>query len=593
VKRVVVIGLFASAASLAGCLNVPSATQTACSTDNDCDSTAGEVCDEGVCWGDPPTGSFAATLGAPSTRSDLVPVEMPLLSIPGDGYLGDLALDAPVTLSGRVETEDRTSVDATITISRPSLFAGGPGFKAVVSSSPNVSGVSFTVAVPPTHDGDPPYQILVMPNGRGDALADSTAVGRSVPPAYTTLSIGDNTVAPTMTLGDPALTTVSGVVLDTTGKPLPHYRVSALGRWDAETSPSEVSSVAYTGSDGAYAITLAAGLFGGVTVVAKPYDTVAPTLELSGFTITASSTHNLSQPANLGTPIALTVPVEGLDSGGSASPVVGARVTITASAVSTNLPNVQQTATMTVEDITDASGNAHLTIVGGGTLGNNYTLSIVPPASSNLGAVFEEPLSLTGLGPTATLDTDRLDPRIAIRGVVVDTDGDPLSNVSVTVRPSLKFLWSLAAEPQAFVTAIPPPTTVTPPTGDFVLWVDPIVAGVWGDYDLDFEPAAGSDTPNWTLTQQEVPRQSGQADLSLGNVTIPSPSFIHGRITDSAGNVVPGGQLRIFELQSSTELCTDTIDPPMTSCAVPAIVRGSGTADADGKVRLSLPRPAN
>ena len=59
------------------------------------------------------------------------------------------------------------------------------------------------------------------------------------------------------------------------------------------------------------------------------------------------------------------------------------------------------------------------------------------------------------------------------------------------------------------------------------------------------------------MSQVEVPRQSGQADLALGTVTIPDPAYIHGRITDSAGNVVPGGVLQIFELQTDTQLVRD------------------------------------
>ena len=52
---------------LAGCLEVPhGAGDRSATTTRDCNAAHGEVCDEGVCWGNPPTGLFAATLSPPS-----------------------------------------------------------------------------------------------------------------------------------------------------------------------------------------------------------------------------------------------------------------------------------------------------------------------------------------------------------------------------------------------------------------------------------------------------------------------------------------------------------------------------------------------
>ena len=87
----------------AGCLNVPSKERPACKVDSDCNG-AGEVCQQNMCWGDPPMGTFAATLGPPSASTDVVQTEIPALTIPSDGWLGDVVLEAPVTLSGRVDS---------------------------------------------------------------------------------------------------------------------------------------------------------------------------------------------------------------------------------------------------------------------------------------------------------------------------------------------------------------------------------------------------------------------------------------------------------------------------------------------------------
>ena len=373
---------------------------------------------------------------------------------------------------------DRSSVDATITISRPSLFPGGPGFHVAVTSTSGVTGPSFTALVPLTHDGDPPYTLTVVPNGRSQTPPVTPSDAEVAPPYYTTLTISGDTTAPTITLDDPSLQVVTGVVEDANALPLAQYRVSALGRWDPNQLASEVSTVAYTGSDGTYSIVLAAGVLPGIELVAAPYATTAPTLTFS--TGAAPSMHNFAQPAGLGAPIDLVVPVEGMDSGGQVSPVVGARVTITGLSSVTQFGTVAA-AKLVAEDITDPDGNAHLTIVPGGDLGGG-PLHAADRAARQLelgGVVFDEPLTATA---SATLATHRLDPRIAIRGTSSSTPavampipervGDRAAVAEVLVESRRRAV-------QAFVTAIPPPTTVTPATGDFVLWVDPIVGGVW------------------------------------------------------------------------------------------------------------------
>ena len=115
---------------LAGCLSVPRQQKPACSSSDDCGG--GEVCDEGVCYGNPPAGMFAAALGAPSDRTNVVQTELPQLAVPSDGWLGDVVIDSPITLAGRVVAycaapmacTDAT-LPATITVTRASLFPGG------------------------------------------------------------------------------------------------------------------------------------------------------------------------------------------------------------------------------------------------------------------------------------------------------------------------------------------------------------------------------------------------------------------------------------------------------------------------------------
>jgi hypothetical protein len=98
----------------------------------------------------------------------------------------------------------------------------------------------------------------------------------------------------------------------------------------------------------------------------------------------------------------------------------------------------------------------------------------------------------------------QLKSRISIRGIV-RIDGESVKDMSVTARPSLKFLWSLDPVAQAFLASIPPPTSLTPASGDFVLWVDPALLGTPGFYDLTFEAAEGSNAPTFTIPRDRDP----------------------------------------------------------------------------------------
>ena len=139
----------------AGCLSVPSEIAPMCKATLDCDSEHGEVCEEGVCWGNPPASLFAAVISPPSNRRDLVPREMLPFALSSDGWMGELRLDAPALLSGRIIAYcpapmtgcDAAPLAATVTVSRPSLFRGGPGFKTIVNVEAGAE--SFSIPVPP------------------------------------------------------------------------------------------------------------------------------------------------------------------------------------------------------------------------------------------------------------------------------------------------------------------------------------------------------------------------------------------------------------------------------------------------------------
>ena len=200
--------------------------------------------------------------------------------------------------------------------------------------------------------------------------------------------------------------------------------------------------------------------------------------------------------------------------------------------------------------------------------------------SASVGTVFERPVTLGGDNLVM------LPSRVALRGVVRDAHGDKLSDVQVTARPSLRFSWSLEDKPQAFLSAIPTPSVLTPKSGEFVLFVDPTVAGVAGTYDLVFEPSAKSGAPTWTEGEIEI----GQAtDVHLPDITLPDAAMVHGLVTDASGLPVDGSEVKLFRIETSLALCSEVRHAP-DSCPIPARLQGRGDTDDSGIVRLTLPR---
>ncbi len=579
-------------AALCGCLAVPSGPAPECTKASDCDTANGEICDEGTCYGNPPQGMYAVVISPPAERQDLVPRELVMPAIADDGWIADLALQRPTVFTGRVEAScnpptpcDRGAIGATITITRPSMFKGGPGFKVIADAKTSLdsSGPSFEVALPKTAANDTQYLVTVIPTGRGDEpQGGSPSAAELYPPMRFTLDAKNNSYTKTILLGGATQPTVDGTVVGALGGGLSHYRVVAMGHWEASSPPTEVSSVDYTGSDGKFHIVLADNLVGTVELVARPAPNApaAPTLHQQQVSSTSSSTRTLVQPANLGNVKSYTFPIRGVDGSGSINGVRGARVTVTATigGVTTG----QTLATFAAEGTADDSGNVSLSLLDGSGITPQYRLDVVPPASSNMGVLFDMPLSLAA---TPLL----LPTRIAIRGEVDDYLGNPLKDVSVTARPSLRFTWSFPDAPQAFVSAIPAATTLTPETGEFALWVDPTVATLWGHYDLAFEPASKARAPSWLRTDIEIPRDTTLSTVSVDQIRLPDAAAIRGLVIDPDGIEVEGAEVKIFRLSASLALCTEVLNAP-ASCPIPANLQGRGDSDTAGIVRLTLPR---
>lgn len=576
----------------AGCLEVPSGPVQECVTHKDCDS--GEVCSGGLCYGDPPQGTFAATLSAPSSLDHVVATELATVSLPADGWLGEIQLEAPVTISGRVEaycaTGNQTcstlSIGAQIRLTRPSRIPGAPALRFSVQSKPDLprGTDSFTIRVPRTLPSDQPWSVTIDPDGGGEAPAANggTDPAELVPPRKLSLAVTDDLEHQTYTLGGPDAIVITGNLRDAFQSSLQKYRVVALGRWAGETNPTEVSTVHFS-TDGTYSITLAENVMAPLEVIATPFEDndVSPTLRLQNVDV-ANQQANLTQPSGLGQRKELDIPIQALTSDEGVKNISGVRVIVTAevdSTLSVDLVAVFRTETTTTED-----GIAHLSVLDGPALTGKYQLRLVPPASSPYGVIYNGTINFAALEPV------RLPSRVKLRGQLVDINGAPLAAVSVTARRSQRFLWSVADADQAFLDEIPAATALTPESGEFVVWVDPAVADTWASYDLLFETAVGSPAPSWWLPDIALPRVTNPGTISLETITIPDAARLHAKIIDSNGAAVEGSDLRLFQISSNENVCMEVGHPPET-CTPATVVLGHGESDDKGKLTLTLPRP--
>jgi hypothetical protein len=263
--------------------------------------------------------------------------------------------------------------------------------------------------------------------------------------------------------------------------------------------------------------------------------------------------------------------------------VVGAQVKIAGTFTD---PATSQSFTVSDEQAADASGNVTLSLLDGGALSSAYQLSITPPASSILRAVFQQPVTLDSLRSSPQI---RMTKRVALTGRVLDASGNPMASATVTARPSLRFLWTLDPAPQAFVAALPAATTTTNYGGAFSLWVDPSITQVYGHYDLAIEPPASLRVPAYVVPEVEIPGTPMLDTVALHDIVLPGASFLHGRITDPKGAPVENAELKLYRVSTELALCAQVQHAP-ASCPIPAQIEARNTSDSDGTVRLALPR---
>ena len=584
--RLLALATVGAAALCVGCLTLPAATVPACTTDSDCNQAAGEVCDEGICWGNPPDGSFSAIVGPPASASNRVPAEYREFTMPDHGWLGDLVVDLPVTVTGQLTfictppTPCGEMEGSSIVVTRPSRIPGAAPFRSVINVEVGPSDtVTYELKLPRTNRelGDEPYQVTVIPNSQSNNIG-ATPRRAVLPPLRTTLEAAADTRRD-FTVGSTTLPTLSGKITDANGVGLPGYRVSARGRWADDAVVSDVSTVVDTDNLGNYRLLLSPDLVGGVEVIAEPITAGAGVLVAKVRTLGQNiSNIDIEVPSRLTAPTLVNFTLVGTTGSGEVLPIAGAVVTMSSEIANPRIPTYASGIRLGGTATSNAEGVAKLSLVGfrEGTI-INYSLQIQPPATSQFRAVFGDRFTVSDAF------TRQLEPRIAVRGVVANSYGEPVANVAVTARPNAEYLTTLEPDAQAFAAQLALGTATSDKAGEFVIWVDPPLVTA-SSYDFSFEPPDDTAAPRWSVAQAVMPT-TRITSMNAGPFIVPEAARVHGRITDPTGHPLGGGELRIFR-QGQAQVCRNSA----ATCVSAAILLGRGTADDEGVVRLTLPR---
>ncbi|MCE9578020.1 MAG: hypothetical protein K8W52_33115 [Deltaproteobacteria bacterium] len=564
-----------------------------CHVTTDC-PLPGQVCDEGVCWGGLPSGGqWAAQIGPPSDRqSELVVTEVPELTIPDDGGFGEVIVQAPVRISGRVHfdctngapssCDPDVTVAAALTITRPSRIAGGPGFVGTTTSVPDASGDSFAFYVPRLSLTDDPYTITITPLDVANAGATGPTPAELAPPVTIQVAASDTVQGLDVVLGKGVLRKVSGKVVDATGAKLPGVRVFAEGRFDAARPLERVSSVGVTNADGAYTIYIAESAFPVVDLVAHPTDYPALTLRLTDIAADqpTQSAHDLRLPG-LGVPIAVSVPITGRTGAGDSTAIAGAVVTLTTTIHDSLDPNL--TTSFLVSGATDATGQATVSVLPGSTILRDYLVGVQPPAESEFATLYDRTIQI---GPGGgVLGKIELAHRVAVTGTLLDANGDPAQGVVIQAEPAQRLALTLDADAQAQLKTQQRPLATTLADGSFFVWVDPELVGKLASYDLTCDPPEGARLPRWAF--RDVGVASLVANVDLGGLVLPPGRHVRGIVTDTYGTPVPGAELRLFEIVNDPSLCGLGRLP--ADCILPAALRARDRSDELGVVELVVP----
>lgn len=565
-----------------GCLAVPGNNQPMCTQDSDCDTANGEVCDVGVCWGDPPDGLYAARIGPPGNRSGLVATEITKVSIGADGWFTtNLRLEEPVVIAGTVNLVCPESpcppIASTITVTRPSRIPGGPPFVAVAHTTEAANDFSIEV---PRANPEEQYSVVIAP----DRSNSSTVNLDGVTPKRLLLTPTDNIEGLAVQLG------ATGQVISGSITGMPDIQAVIRGRWEPNGPITDLSTIATTDPDtGNFAITVTDSTYEpAVELVVSPpagFD-LLPTLHIPLSLDSGVEPIVFAFPSFGGTGN-ITIPIEGTSTDGTVEPVANADVTLIASEPRTAFP-YSYTAQLELKRTTNSRGEVSFPWIQSPTM--TYELRVQPPPQSGAAqyaTIYGMPLDLTA-ATAGTLDPIHLANQVAVHGALYDHTGHPAEGVVVSVVPNASYAATLPETLQSRVAEAVATSESTQANGEFAVYVDPSIAGIDAVYDVTFQPPSASLLPSWLVQHVGVDHLTGN---DMGDLDLPEASYVRAVVYDPQDTEIDGAEVRLYEIPPQIVTCQGIAPADNPDCAEKAILRAQATSGEGGSVHLVLPDP--
>ncbi len=566
-----------------------------CRADADCNTGAGEVCDEGVCWGNPPATRYAAVLG-PSAAFNSVAATTEIASVVfeadgwfGDGASGGLRLIEAMRVSGQVKAPCPAALEAcsgylvvpgTIKWIRPSDIPGLPELTvtSTMSSTGNGTGGGFEVHLP-RPAAVTTYTVVFTPS-TAPLGAGLPSAANLLPPLRASVTVGPadagGVVRDFMLSTSPR--TISGRISQVGTTALGGWRVYAeAGDGTVQGALVRASNIAITNPDGDFTLALADGpslvdLVFVPTNVTGAGESEPPRVRLRDHVVT-SPLPALVLP-KLERIIAAPVTVDGIDGSGGVADVAGASVVARLDQLFGNV-YLQHQATAT----TGASGLGSLQILlGTEPLPLHYELDVLPGPLSEMASVYGVDLFVADTVPTPAVRLPRGQP---IVGAVLDEQGFGVPGATVTASVSGPSLCALSSDDLRVARGLAPVQATTNANGEFALFVDRDFAGTPLTYDIAVEPSAGTWAPAWTFLDT-TPSPDHRA------LWLPEAAHVRARVFAPSSNLAPDTLVTLHELTDKPAPC-----PQVSYGTAGLSVRQAvGTSDPEGVVRLILPRTA-
>jgi hypothetical protein len=606
--------LAAITATLGACVPVAPVADEYDMCESSADCSGSQICDIGVCWGDPPgTEQFAAVLIPPADRPDLAPTELTDFRIAPDGTITGLEFTKTIQLHGRIvigcadgQTEgcgDTALVPAQVIVEREASFPGGPQYRRTVLTNieAGLEEDSFSISLP--EDGAE-YRVTVMPDEQTlDSLASGGLQVQAPPFSLPIRANGDLEVY--WEIGKPdQLKSIQGCITSAlgNGSAFEGMHVFAQGRWASEDNATRASSIVTTDAEGCFELSVPIDMLNKFDIVARPGPGLTlPTLRLIDEVVLdpmmGDAEPHLLEPLimpNAANPVTFKLPLYGLSSGGAPEPISGATVfmdTVFEKPVNEERNiEVTFTAKATSNGLGESDEGVAVIELYPGSFDDNrsYTIRVLSPTDSEFASVFDAKVDVgTGEG-APVLEGLGLERRVAVTGALSTANGEPLADTPVTVRPSPLLRRNLDGAGQlAILDNLQFASSLSGPTGEFLLWLDRELLGLMAQYNLDLAPPDFSSAPRWTF--EDIPLDAdgaiGQESVSLGVLSLPRASYARGDVRDSEGHLIIGAETRWFQVPD-VAAC-----PPMTSCDFPARLLGIWETDEAGEVIAVLPDP--